>query len=132
MSKIIHISEAFSIAIHSMALIAQSAEKINVNIIAEKTHSSKTHLAKVMQQLVKNNFLESERGPKGGFILKKPANEISLLEIYELIEGIPENHPCGIPSGKCPFKTCVFGGMTEKLSKEFIDYLSNRKLSEIL
>ncbi|MCK9618513.1 MAG: Rrf2 family transcriptional regulator [Lentimicrobiaceae bacterium] len=93
MSKIVHVSEAASIAIHSMALIAQNTEIMNVNTIAEITHSSKTHLAKVMQQLVKNNFLESERGPKGGFILKKPANEILLLEIYELIEGYSGKSP---------------------------------------
>ena len=45
------------------------------------------HLLKILQQLVRAQVLTSERGPAGGFVLRKPAHEISLLEIVEAIEG---------------------------------------------
>ena len=50
MSKIVTLSEAASIALHSMVLIARSEEKLNVGQIAEKIDSSKHHVAKVMQR----------------------------------------------------------------------------------
>ncbi|NTW24780.1 MAG: Rrf2 family transcriptional regulator [Lentimicrobium sp.] len=132
MAKVVHISEAASLAVHSMVLIAGSTEMLNVNQIADATHSSRNHLAKVMQVLVKNNFLESVRGPKGGFTLKGDPKKINLLEIYQLIEGVLEEHLCGIESGKCPFQTCVFGELADKFSHEFIGYLRNKTLADLI
>jgi len=132
MAKVVHISEAASLAVHSMVLIAGSKESMNVNHIAEVTHSSRNHLAKVLQMLVKNNYLDSVRGPKGGFTLKGDPKKINLLEIYQLIEGVIEEHHCGIEIGKCPFHTCVFGGLADKFSHEFIGYLRNKTLFELI
>lgn len=132
MAKVVHISEAASLAVHSMALVAASKEMMNVTQIAELTHSSRNHLAKVMQTLVKNNFLDSVRGPKGGFTLKKDATEVTLLEIYELIEGTLEHHYCGIGEAKCPFKACVFGGLADNFSLEFEHYLRTTTLSQLI
>lgn len=132
MSKVVHISEAASLAVHSMALISASSEMMNVNQIAALTHASRNHLAKVMQILVKNNLLDSVRGPKGGFTLKEDPEKITLLEIYELLEGSLELHNCGIGEQKCPFKTCVFGGLADKFSREFMEYLRATTLSKLI
>ncbi|HOI86958.1 MAG TPA: Rrf2 family transcriptional regulator [Lentimicrobium sp.] len=132
MAKVVHISEAASLAVHSMALIAGSSEMLNVNQIADITHASRNHLAKVMQTLVKNNYLDSVRGPKGGFTLKGDPTKITLLEIYELIEGTLDHSYCGIQEGKCPFRACVFGGLANKFSQEFNDYLGRTTLSQLI
>ncbi len=131
-AKIINISEAASLAVHSMAMIANSTEMLNVNQIAERTKASRNHLAKVMQVLVKNNYLNSVRGPHGGFTIKGDPSKISLLEIYELIDGSLQGHYCGIESEKCPFDTCIFGPLLNQFSAEFLEYLKNKKLSEFI
>lgn len=131
-AKIINISEAASIAVHSMAMIANSKEMLNVNQIADRTRSSRNHLAKVMQILVKKNYLSSVRGPNGGFTLKADPSKINLLEIYELMDGELQSHHCGIEDGKCPFDTCVFGNLLNQFSKDFLDYLKNKKLSDLI
>jgi DNA-binding IscR family transcriptional regulator len=46
MSKVVTISEAASIALHGMILIARSEPSINVMQIAELTGASKHHVAK--------------------------------------------------------------------------------------
>lgn len=131
-AKIINISEAASLAVHSMAMIANSKEMLNVNQIADRTKSSRNHLAKVMQILVKRNYLQSSRGPNGGFVLKADPSTINLLEIYELMDGELQGHHCGIEDGRCPFETCVFGTMLNKFSAEFLEYLKNKKLSDLI
>lgn len=55
--------------------------------IAESCGLPAGHLLKILQQLVRAQILSSERGPAGGFVLRKPANEITLLEIVEAIDG---------------------------------------------
>ncbi|MCF8296216.1 MAG: Rrf2 family transcriptional regulator [Saprospiraceae bacterium] len=131
MSNLFSLSEASSIAIHSMALIANTEKQLNVKTMAEMTGFSRNHMAKVLQTLVRYNFLSSTRGPAGGFKLIKEPKEISLLEIYETIEGKLTNEPC-IKKVDCPFENCVFGGITSKLTEEFKVFFSNRMLSDLL
>lgn len=132
MSKIINISEAASIAIHSTIAIAKSKNKLNANELAQMINVSKNHLSAVMQVLTKNGLIASERGPKGGFFLKKNAIEISLLDLYKLIDGTIEDYNCVGNCSSCPFNKCIFGGLTGKFTAEFKDYLSKTKVSDLI
>ncbi len=131
MNRFPTISEASSIAIHSLALIAVTEGSINVNRLSEETGFSKNHIAKVMQTLVKHGYLLSGRGPLGGFNIKRNADKISLLEIVELIEGPKQGHFCGISEEKCPFESCVFGELPAEFDEKFREFYGNRKISEI-
>jgi len=132
MARIIQLSEAASLAIHAMVLIGKSEGLINVNTISERTGASRNHLAKVMQRLVKDGYVSSTRGPAGGFVLKKNPTKITLLDIYQSIEGQIILEGCPLERPVCPFNKCLMGGIINKLSTEFKDYLSNQKLSDYL
>jgi Rrf2 family protein len=125
------ISEASSIAIHSLAYLAESEGSVNVNLLSEETGFSKNHISKVMQMLVKHGYLWSGRGPRGGFLIRKNAREINLLEIIELIEGRKEGHYCGISEEKCPFESCVFGELPTEFDEKFREFYANRTIGDI-
>jgi len=128
MSKVLNISEAATIAIHSMGLIARSDKLVSTQEIADTTGFSKNHISKILQQLVKNGYLVSTRGPKGGFILSEKAKEKSLLDIFNLIEGELEDNTCKMHCENCPFSSCIFGGLEQKFTNEFKSYLMGRKV----
>ncbi len=132
MSKVIQLSEAASLAIHAMILIGRAEHIINVNKIAEVTGCSSNHLSKVMMRLVKDNFVKSTRGPLGGFILNKKPSEITLLDIYQSIEGPIIETNCPMDHKVCPFQKCIMGGIMNKLSVEFIQYLKSQTLESYL
>jgi Rrf2 family protein len=44
-------------------------------------------LLKVLKFLVGARILQSTKGPNGGYKLARPANEISMLEVVEAVEG---------------------------------------------
>jgi Rrf2 family protein len=50
------------------------------------------YLLKILQQLVRANVLRSKRGPRGGFFLARPAENISMLEIIEAVDGPMFSH----------------------------------------
>ncbi len=131
MTKLLNISEAASIAIHFMALIAQSEKKINTQKLIELTNFSKNHAAKVLQTLVKHNYLKSTRGPTGGFVLSRPPEEINLLEIFETMEGKIETQHCYPGDGQCAFDECVYGDIRERIDYMVIEYLKNRTLKDV-
>ena len=132
MSKIVTLSEAASIALHSMVLIARSPVKINVGQIAEQIGSSRHHVAKVMQRLAKEEFVSSNRGPSGGFVLKKDPSEITLLQIYEAIEGKIVIQNCPGDKELCPFGNCLLGDLSHNMTKEFHDYMINNTLEKYI
>ncbi len=88
MSHVLKISEAASIGIHAMTAIAEaSPHPVNTRHIARLFQVSENHCSKIMQRLTRTGFISAVRGPKGGFILKKPATEVTVLQIYEAIDG---------------------------------------------
>jgi Rrf2 family protein len=132
MAKIVHLTEAASLAIHSMVLIAKSDIHINVNILANEMGASRNHLAKVLQQLVKHNYLKSVRGPSGGFVLNVKPSELTLLDIYEAIEGKIESHECPLERQICPFNKCLMGGMVKTVTNQFKDYFGKQTLEKFI
>jgi Rrf2 family protein len=132
MSHIIALSEAATIGLHSMVLIARSKEMINVTQIAEAIHSSRHHVAKVMQRLSKDGYVQSNRGPNGGFVLRKDPQAITLLDIYECIEGRFEIQACPGHKDICPFGSCLMGDLSLRLSTELREYLAGKSLQDYL
>lgn len=132
MRQLLNISEASSIAIHCIGMLAKSGEPMNITAMSTHTAFSKNHMAKVLQLLTKHNYLGSTRGPNGGFYLKKQPSDITFLEIFELIEGKIEHLPCGIEDDTCPFESCVYGDAFYRLTQEFITYYRNRTINDLL
>lgn len=132
MSKIFALSEASSIAIHSMVLIARSDNGINAVKIAEITGFSKNHIAKVLQRLVKVEMLKSVRGPSGGFSLKADPAKVSLLDIYQAIEGQLDVSECPLSYDLCGFDRCLMGTVVNKLTIDFKKFLGEQTLQKYL
>ena len=134
MGKIVNLTEAVSIAFHSMIIIAQQGHngQVNVNFLANKTKSSRFHISKVLQKLVKSGFLGSHRGPAGGFFLIKGPEETTLLDIYEAIEGKLEVTKCPMNRPVCPFNTCFFDEVTIKMTHDFHDFVHDHTLAYYL
>jgi Rrf2 family protein len=132
MGRVFQISDAASIAMHSMALIASSGnEKLNNRQIAQTLRVSQNHLAKIMQLLVKHGYLDSNRGPSGGYTLRRQPEEINLLDVYQLVEGVIDCNVCHDTSMDCPFSKCIYGSLPETVNSQITNYLRNTKLSDV-
>ena len=132
MAKVINFSDAAAIGIHSMILIAKSETPLNAIYLSEKISFSKHHIAKVLQRLVKDGYLVSFRGPKGGFLLKKKPSEILIYDIYRSIEGEIDYGECPHTEHICPNDKCIRNSLVDKLSRDFESYLKSYTLEDYL
>lgn len=104
MSGFFHFSEAISLALHAMELMARERDIVfTAKTLAARLNASEAHLAKVFQRLVKTDLVLSHRGPHGGFRLKREPEEITLLEIFNAIEGPVRPDICPMIKETCPF-----------------------------
>lgn len=60
---------------------------ISIGKIAKESEISKPYLSKILQDLCRGGILLSRRGSGGGFALARSAQEISLKDIIDIVEG---------------------------------------------
>ena len=132
MADIIKISDATALALHSMVHLAVNPDQQSTTgEIAEAFAASKHHLAKVHQRLTKGGLILSSRGPSGGVGLAKKPEEITLLEIYEVMEGAMVCHPCLFGKTECPRAECVLGQLLPGLALQVRDYFEKTTLAQL-
>ena len=100
--------------------------------IAKIFEVSKHHLAKVHQRLTKAGLIISHRGPGGGVELAKDAAEITLLDVYEAMEGRFICSPCLFGKAVCPRARCVLSGLLPSLARQVRDYFADTTLAELV
>lgn len=132
MHNFLTISEAASIAIHSLAFIARDNSYSNATNIANSANFSRNHLSKILQLLTKHGYLMSERGPSGGFKMLKQASDITVLEIFELIDGNHETNYCTKDGTSCSFQICVYGNVIQRANLMISDYFRSRTIADIV
>jgi Rrf2 family protein len=131
---ILKISEASSLAIHGLGLLAAVTDRPLTTVeIAKVLDVSHAHLAKVFQRLARAGLVRSHRGPKGGFFLGKDAKTTTLLEIFESIDGpIAAEDVCSLSFPHCDASKCVVGRLVSDLTEKVRSVLSESRLSDLI
>ncbi len=110
MASLVRVSEAASIAIHTCLWLASEPETYHRSSrICEVLHFSAAHFAKVMQTLARAGLVTSVRGPAGGTRLARAAKGITLLEIYEAVDGPARRAECLLAPDVCRASCCALG-----------------------
>lgn len=131
-SSILKISEATSLAVHAMAILSSDPKRMfSVKEIATEIDISEAHLSKVLQRLSKAGYVSSVRGPRGGFAVCKRADKVTLLDLYELIEGPLEPGGCLFDIPRCSEGKCVVSEFFEDINRQIRDFLARTSLSDL-
>lgn len=132
-SNLFHVSEAANLALHAMALLAGTGDRlVPTRDLAERLKASAHHLAKVMADLERNGLVQGVRGPSGGYRLARPAERITLKAVFEAIEGPLRVGKCMFGMPVCGGRECILGGFFKDVNQQVADKLTNTMLSEIV
>ena len=95
------LSRASSYALVALAYLAR--EKPDAPIpsheVARERDFPERFLLKILKPLVDAGVLRSVKGPNGGYRLVKPANEVTLLEVIEAVDGPLRGGTPGVGKG---------------------------------
>lgn len=71
----------------SAALADMGPERVKLEQVAERSGVPVPTVRKIMKLLVDAGLVKSERGIHGGYLLARPAGQISLAEVVQAVEG---------------------------------------------
>ncbi len=126
MAGVIQLSEAASIGIHTALWLARTPDELSRSSeICRLFGFSEAHFAKVMQDLSRAGIVESVRGPRGGSRLARDPAGVTLLEVFEAIDGTLAADRCLLSPKACPARCCPIGreiaGLNRRLRKTLAD-----------
>jgi Rrf2 family transcriptional regulator, iron-sulfur cluster assembly transcription factor len=127
-------SRSSEYAIRALVHMAELApeEYAMVKNISAEANIPLHFLAKILQDLARDGFLKSSKGPRGGFRLQLPAEEISMLRIVEAVDGAGRYDRCIGGSPECNDRAAC--GMHESwkvLRSRIIDYLGGTSIADL-
>jgi len=102
------ISSTGEYALRAAVFLAQhEGTPQTVAVIAEHTKVPQGYLAKVLQEMVRDALVTSQRGIHGGFVLARPAVDVSILDVLRSVDCAPSRIakcPLGLPGhvSLCP------------------------------
>jgi len=79
----------------------ESGEKSSIKEIAEYIDGSEHTVGKLLQTLVKENVINSSKGPTGGFYMNAKQQLQPIINIVYAIDGKEVFNQCGLGLSKC-------------------------------
>ena len=106
---------------------------VQIGEIAKRQDISVKYLEQLIIPLKKANYIKSLRGPKGGHVLAKPPDRITVGELVELLEGSINLSDCIENPNICDrSETCLTRGIWETATRAMCDKLNTMTLSDLI
>jgi Rrf2 family protein len=121
------IKRSSAYALHALMYMVRHNTQLpaTTTTIAKAEGIPHNYLAKIFQQLVKARFIKAVKSKNRGYVFTKPPEEISLLELFEAVEGSPLFDDCFL-------RHCECGGTKENCRIFSVWINSTKRVKEIL
>ncbi|MCG8571325.1 MAG: Rrf2 family transcriptional regulator [Spirochaetes bacterium] len=101
--------------------------------IAEKEHISDKYLENIVRVLKLSGLIQVKRGAQGGYRLSRNPAEISVLEIFEILEGSLNIIDCLENSFSCELEnSCIMTDFWGELIDQIKFFLKSRTLADLV
>ena len=117
-----------------MTFMARESERVHsAHEISEKIGVSAPTVSKVLKTLARYGLVVSSRGAKGGYILARSAEDITMAEIISAMEGGPLGlTECSTMPGMCVQETnCSIRGNWQRINQAIVEALRQVSLAEM-
>ena len=120
-------------AVLFLALNSSKENKVMVKDIAKPINVPQAYIAKLLQDLARENIISSERGPKGGFYLNGENRNQSILSIIAVINGEEKLRTCMLSLDKCnEDKLCPLHDMLSPSRDKILKILKNKTIKDLI
>lgn len=126
----------FVVAVHAVVLLAtHPGERVTSELLASSASTNPVVIRRLMTSLRDSGLVAAEPGRCGGFTLARPADRITLLDIYRAVgeDGVFATHPTP-PNPACPVGANILDALRAPLRTAAMaleEALAARTIAEI-
>jgi len=100
--------------------------------VAELTGLPGATVSKVLKLLTRSGLVTSHRGAQGGYVLSRPATDITAAEVIDALEGPVALTECSIEAGSCELESvCLVGDAWQRINIAIRHALDEISLAEL-
>jgi Rrf2 family protein len=138
-----HITASVEYGIHCLLWMTGSGgTPVSSRELAELQGISPSFVAKIFPKLEKAGIVRASEGVRGGYVLARPAQDISVLALVDAIEGKKPLFDCQEIRGRCPLfgkeppkwatnGTCAIHAVMLRAEKSMRDALESQSLADV-
>lgn len=127
------ISQTAEYALRAVAALAGNpGEPMVTQRLAETTKVPAGYLSKVLQSLGRAGLVNSTRGVGGGFVLARPANEITIYDIVQAVDPLQRIRTCPLGLASHGAHLCPLHRRLDDAMKQVEDAFRASNLAEVL
>lgn len=105
---------------------------VRIGDIAQRQGVSVKYLEKLIRPLKKGEYIKSRRGPRGGHMLAKDPDRITVGEVVRLLEGELALTDCVTDAASCESaEDCIMRGVWVKTTQAMYDALDEVSFAEL-
>jgi Rrf2 family protein len=121
-------------AVRAILYLAQLGigHKASTSQIAEDQEIPLSFLAKIIAQLSVAGLLQTMRGARGGVMLARPPEEITLLDVVEAIDGPIMLNECVSGEYECPLAECPMRTVWSAAQADLVERLRETNFAKFL
>ena len=105
---------------------------ISLPEISHRQNISLSYLEQLFSRLKKSGLVDSIKGPGGGYILSKDANEIVISEVIQAVDEDLETTACNGKSNCHNNHQCISHNLWQDLGTEINNFLSDITLKQVI
>ncbi len=121
----------FSIAVHLLTSIAKVGATSSKEL-AHSVNTSSIYLKRILAKLSKAGLIQTSAGRSGGCDLSRPANKISLLDVYHAVEAPKAFAVHSYPKVKACDVSCQIQGKMENMLSEVQSSIESKLKSKTI
>lgn len=129
-------SKTCEYAIRAIIFIAQQTQdgsRIGVKAIAQGIDSPEYFIAKILQDLSRKGFVQSAKGPTGGFYLSEENLETPLSKIVKEIDGDKLFNACALGLKECSeTKPCPLHYKFKFIKEAYVKLMEESKVCDLV
>ena len=112
---------------------APAGELVTRHTVASATNAPPSVLAQALAPLVRAGLLIARAGPRGGYRLSRPADQLSIYDIVVAIDTEKHDERCVLRVAACSWEgACPFHAFLISAQERLLDSLRTTSLADVL
>jgi len=132
---IMQVSRKIDYALRAVIHLANedgSERACSVAEIADREQVPRQFLEKIVQELIHGGLVRSRRGPHGGYVLARPAEQLTFRDVIEAVEGPISLNVCTSEHADCSLLgTCGMERVWREGQRRVMELFENTTIADV-